>query len=68
MTFQKEELEPPVPYCLFHKIDLKTSMLETKHCMMNGCPHLVFVKEIWTASPQNEEITLFRRANEAKTA
>lgn len=65
---RKQEVEPPIPYCLCHKIDLKTSMLEIKHCMVNDCPHLVFVKEAWIASDQNEEATLSRRAVEAKTA
>jgi hypothetical protein len=65
---RKQDVEPPMPYCLCHKIDLKTSMLEIKHCMVNDCPHLVFVKEVWTASHQNEEVALSRRANEAKMA
>jgi hypothetical protein len=46
---RKQEMDPPIPYCLCHKIDLETSMLERKHCMAKDCPHLVFVKEIWTA-------------------
>ncbi len=67
-SMRKQEVEPPTPYCLCHKIDLETSILETKHCMAKDCPHLVFVMEIWTASCQNEKVPIIRRVTETETA
>jgi len=59
-ALRKEALEMPMPYCLCHKTDLRTSLLETKHCIEKDCSHLVFVKEVWTAPYQNEEATISR--------
>lgn len=51
----EEELRMSMPYCLCHGIDLTPTMLETKHCWEKGCPHLVFVKEVWAVSQKEGE-------------
>jgi hypothetical protein len=55
MALRKEEMETPLPYCLHHNIELEVTTLETKHCWEKGCPHLVFVKEVWTISEKGVE-------------
>jgi len=62
----KEVLETPVPYCLHHDMDLKASTLEVKHCLENGCPSMVLVKEVWAAPCKNEEVAIINRAREMK--
>jgi len=65
---EKEVLKTPMPYCLCHKLNLKTSMLETKQCVEKVCSYLVFVKEIWSISRKNGEMTLNKRFHEVKMA
>ena len=55
VALQKEEMETPLPYCLHHNIEIKVTTLEAKRCWEKGCPHLVFVKEVWTVSQKEVE-------------
>jgi len=68
VTLLKEELKTPIPYCLHHKIELESSILETKHCAERACHHLVFVKEVWTTVCKNKETPITKKAIEVELA
>jgi len=65
VALQKEEMETPLPYCLHHNMEIEVTTLEAKHCWEKGCPHLVFVKEVWV-SPKTEEATKTQNSIEVK--